>query len=85
MSQSPPAGHATWTAVLLAETLGDVSVHYVWRVLRQHGIHLQAQQDDVLTGAKYLCLYHPDQIPDALWPVRGVAAHGPAGSAALGR
>ena len=44
VSQPPPAGHATWTGTLVAETLGDVSDHHVWRVLRQHGIHLQRRR-----------------------------------------
>jgi transposase len=41
VSQPPPAGQATWTAPLLAAALADVSTHQVWRVLRQHRIHLQ--------------------------------------------
>ena len=40
----PPAGYATWTGRLVAKTLGDVSAHCVWRVLRQHGIHLQRRR-----------------------------------------
>ena len=44
VSQPPPPRHTTWTAALLAETLGEVSVHYVGRVLRQHGIHLQRRR-----------------------------------------
>ena len=40
----PPAGHATWSGSLLAKTLGDVSKHQVWRVLRRHGIHLQRRR-----------------------------------------
>ena len=40
-SEDPPPGNATWTAEFLADALGDVSIHHVWRVLRQHGIHLQ--------------------------------------------
>jgi transposase len=36
-----PAGYATWTGRLVAEALGDVSRHQVWRVLRKHGIHLR--------------------------------------------
>ncbi|MFQ5875912.1 MAG: IS630 family transposase [Dehalococcoidia bacterium] len=36
----PPAGYAIWTGRLVAEALGDVSAHQVWRVLRQHGVHL---------------------------------------------
>lgn len=40
----PPAGYATWTGRMLAQALGDVSPHYVWRVLRRHGIHLQRRR-----------------------------------------
>lgn len=40
----PPAGYTTWSGRLVAEALGDVSVHQVWRVLRQHGIHLQRRR-----------------------------------------
>lgn len=40
----PAAGHATWTGKLLAQALGDVSPHHVWRVLRHHGIHLQRRR-----------------------------------------
>lgn len=37
----PPEGYTTWTGSLLAKSLGDVSEHYIWRVLKRHGIHLQ--------------------------------------------
>jgi transposase len=37
----PPTGYATWTGRLVAQALGDVSPHHIWRVLRRHGIHLQ--------------------------------------------
>ena len=37
----PPKGYATWTGLLLAQSLGDVSPHHIWRVLKRHGIHLQ--------------------------------------------
>ena len=40
----PPPGHVSWTGKLVAAALGDVSPHYVWRVLRQHGIHLQRRR-----------------------------------------
>lgn len=36
-----PNGETIWTARLVAQELGDVSIHYVWQVLRKHGIHLQ--------------------------------------------
>ena len=37
----PPEGYTTWTGSLLAKSLGDVSEHHIWRVLKRHGIHLQ--------------------------------------------
>jgi transposase len=36
-----PAGYASWSGKLVAQALGDVSQHQVWRVLRKHGLHLQ--------------------------------------------
>ena len=41
LDEDPPPGYATWTGKLVADALGDVSEHQVWRVLRKHGIHLQ--------------------------------------------
>jgi len=38
---APPEGYTTWTGRLLAQSLGDVSSHYIWRILKKHGIHLQ--------------------------------------------
>jgi transposase len=40
IDQAPPAGYTTWTGPLLAQALGDVSVHQVWRELRALGISL---------------------------------------------
>lgn len=40
IDQAPPAGYSTWTGPLLAQALGDVSVHQVWRELRLLGISL---------------------------------------------
>src|SRR6476659_5672740 len=39
-----PEGFARWTGPLLAETLGDVDVQYVWRFLRNHKIALVARK-----------------------------------------
>jgi DNA-binding MarR family transcriptional regulator/transposase len=36
-----PRGHERWTGKLLAQALGNVSPHQVWRVLRKHGIQLK--------------------------------------------
>lgn len=44
LDEPPPAGHATWTGTLLAEALGDVSAHQVWRVLRRQGISLRRRR-----------------------------------------
>jgi len=41
LDTDPPAGYSSWNGKLVAEQLGDVSSHQVWRVLRRHGIHLQ--------------------------------------------
>jgi transposase len=40
----PPTGRSNWTGKLLAQALGDISSHQVWRVLRKHGIHLQRRR-----------------------------------------
>jgi transposase len=41
LDEEPPQGHAQWSAPLLSERLGDVSVYKVWRVLAKHGVALQ--------------------------------------------
>lgn len=41
LDKAPPKGYATWNGRLLAQALGDVSRHQVWRVMREHGIQLQ--------------------------------------------
>ena len=49
LDEPPPSGHATWTGSLVAEALGDVSKHQVWRVLRRHGIHLQRRRSSYVS------------------------------------
>ena len=44
LDMPPPRGETIWTARLVAQELGDVSIHYVWQVLRKHGIHLQRRR-----------------------------------------
>ena len=44
LDSSPPPGHVTWTGSLLAEALGDVSKHHVWRILRRRGIYLRRRR-----------------------------------------
>jgi transposase len=44
LDEPPPEGHAQWNGRLVAEALGDVSKHQVWRVLRKHGISLERRR-----------------------------------------
>jgi hypothetical protein len=44
LDKPAPDGFARWTGPLLAETLGDVDVQYVWRFLRRHKIDLAARK-----------------------------------------
>ena len=44
LDEVPPKGYSTWTGSLIAERLGDVSKHQVWRVLKRHDIHPQRRQ-----------------------------------------
>jgi len=44
LDEQPPDGYSSWNGRLLAKALGDVSVDYVWRVLRKHGIQLQRRR-----------------------------------------
>src|SRR6185312_12565173 len=44
LDKPAPEGFARWTGALLAETLGDVDVQYVWRFLRNHKIDLMARK-----------------------------------------
>jgi transposase len=44
LDEPPPKGFSTWNGGLIAQHLGDVSAHHVWRILRKHGIHLQRQR-----------------------------------------
>src|SRR3954452_7872540 len=44
LDKSPPQGFARWTGPLLAKTLQDVDVQYVWRFLREHNIDLAARK-----------------------------------------
>jgi transposase len=44
LDQPPPAGLCPLDGPLLARSLGDVDVQYVWRFLRQHQIDLGARK-----------------------------------------
>src|SRR3974390_1876830 len=44
LDEAPPSGHASWSGALVAKSLGNVSKHQVWRVLRARGIHLQRRR-----------------------------------------
>jgi len=41
LDKNPPKGFGKWNGPLIAEILGDVSEHKVWRVLKKHGISLE--------------------------------------------
>jgi transposase len=41
LDTTPPAGYSRWNGPLVAKALGDVSVHQIWRVLREKGISLE--------------------------------------------
>jgi transposase len=41
----PPGGDARWNGPLLAQHLGDISKHQIWRVLRAHGISLERRRN----------------------------------------
>jgi len=54
LDQAPPSGYATWSGSLVAEALGDVSKHQVWRVLRSKGIQLQRRRSwCISTGLQF--------------------------------
>jgi transposase len=44
LNTPPPKGYAHWTGTLLAEALGDVKDHKVWKVLRQNKISLSQRR-----------------------------------------
>ena len=44
LDEPPPKGYSTWNGPLVAAALADVSVHQVWRVLRQYGISLERRR-----------------------------------------
>ena len=44
LDEPPAGGETVWTARLIAQELGNVSIHHVWRVFRKHGIHLQRRR-----------------------------------------
>jgi transposase len=70
LDKPPPKGYATWNGKLLAQALGDVSPHQVWRVMRQQGIQLQRRHSWCLStdpefaakAADIIALYlHPPE------------------------
>ena len=38
LDEPPPAGYGRWDGGLLAQHLGDISKHQIWRVLRRHDV-----------------------------------------------
>lgn len=41
LDKDPPKGFTRWNGPLVAKELGDISVHQIWRVLREKGISLE--------------------------------------------
>jgi transposase len=41
LDKKPPDGYSRWNGPLVAKELGNISVHQVWRVLREKGISLE--------------------------------------------
>jgi len=46
VDQVPPEPHAVWTGPLLAKVVGNVSIDYVWRVLRNNRIRLRGRDQN---------------------------------------
>src|SRR6266446_6720913 len=44
LDEPPPAGYSRWNGRLLAQHLGEVSQHQVWRVMRKHDLPLERAQ-----------------------------------------
>lgn len=44
LDDPPPKGYSQWSGPLLAKRLGDVSVHQVWRILRERKISLSRRR-----------------------------------------
>jgi len=44
LDTNPPAGYGRWNGPLIAQELKDISVHQVWRVLRDKGISLERRR-----------------------------------------
>jgi transposase len=49
LDEPPPDGYSQWNGSLLAEALGDVSSHQVWRILRRRGIQLERRRSWCIT------------------------------------
>ncbi len=63
LDQPPPAGHGSWTGGLVANALGDVSKHQVWRVLRTQGIHLQRRRSWCISTDPQFAPRRPISLP----------------------
>lgn len=69
LDEPPPDGYTTWTGGLVAKSLGNVSTSQVWRVLRQHGIHLQRRRS--------WCLSTDPQFAEKATDILGLYLHPP--------
>jgi len=55
LDEPAPKGWAKWNGRLLAEALGDVSAHQVWRILRKRGISLEKRRSWCISTRSRVC------------------------------
>jgi len=69
LDEAPPADYSRWNGRLLAQCLGDVCQHQVWRVMRKHNLHLERRQswcvstDPEFSRKAAYCGSHRDHDP----------------------
>ena len=66
LDEPPPEGSRMWNGPLVAEALGDVSAHQVWRVLHKNGIHLQRRRSCCVSSDPHLVAAHR-RVPRVAW------------------
>ena len=67
LDKPPPKGFARWTGPLLAESLDDVDVQYVWRFLRSHQIDLHARKMPMAPRLMVVRWAHQMRGPDDVY------------------
>jgi transposase len=68
LDEPPPKGYASWNGTLLAQALGDVSAHQVWRVLRSQRIHLQRRRSWCISTDPQFAVKAADIVGLYLYP-----------------